>query len=83
MSTFQVGQKVAFHSEWPFHIHAGTVIAVDPAHTEQVGTYDYPAQTKPCEAVRVRWDGDQYFPERAGTETWVPTWNQRLKAVKG
>jgi hypothetical protein len=29
----------------------------------------------------VRWDGDQYHKERAGTETQIPTWHTGLNTV--
>ena len=75
MTTDRAGDLVEFHSEWPWHIHYGTVVEVVEEPREfRSGTHM---------VCKVRWDGDSYFPENAGTITGVPTWNARLRHRKG
>ena len=59
VNEIQVGAKIEYHGRYPWHIYGGVVVG--EAEDSLMGP-----------SWQVRWDGDQYFPERAGTLSLVP-----------
>jgi hypothetical protein len=61
----KVGDRVVFHGRHPWHNYFATVTGEDLKHDE-LGT----GRTIP--AWIIVWEGDQYFPDRAGVEGRMP-----------
>ncbi len=70
---FQPGDRVVFHGQNPYWDYHGVVVST--------GQPDPGRLDGRLLGVRVRWDGDVYFPEKAGTETVVGSWNHRFEKV--
>jgi len=56
LNPITVGSRVVYHGRYPWHDYYAVVIGEDPSFTEF-------GHTSP--AWIVKWEGDQYFPERA------------------
>ena len=64
MANIEIGSRVVFHGTYPWHDYYAVVIGEDPNYIE--------CGIRVTDAWIVRWEGDQYFPERAETESRIP-----------